>query len=93
MHQDEIDTSELRVCLRLALDFITAHRIAHDGTYDVGKITTNRDTLEQRVLLALTETDFSAMPANWSWKQAAHEIAIRVALAMVENEKSRPQSS
>ena len=69
------------------MDFITAHRVAHDHSYDVAKVTAARDTLEQRVLLALAETDISEMPEGWSWKHAAHEIAVRVALAIVEEER------
>lgn len=86
MHQSEIDIAELRVCLRLALDFLVAHRVAHDGTYDLAKVTAARDALEQRVLLALAETDTAGMPDGWSWRHAAHEIAVRVSLAIVEEE-------
>lgn len=64
------------------------HRVARDLTYDLAKITAAQDDLEQRVLLALVETDTSKMPDGWSWMHAAHEISILVALAIVEDEKA-----
>lgn len=88
MDLDDIDPAELRTCMLLALDFIVAHRVARDHAYDLARVTAARDTLEQRVLLALTETDVSEMPEGWSWKHAAHEIAVRVALAIVEEDKN-----
>ena len=88
MDLDEIDIAELRRCMLLALDFIVAHRVAWDHTYDLASITAARDVLEQRVLLALTDTDITEMPDGWSWRHAAHEISIRVALAIVEEEKT-----
>lgn len=94
MHPSEIDIAELRLCLRLALDFITAHRVARDHVYDLARFTAARDILEQRVLFALHETDASSMPKGWSWEQAAHDIAIRVALDIVgEDENGRPPFS
>lgn len=89
MNVDQIDPAELRTCMLLAMDFIVAHRVARDHTYDVARITAARDILEQRVLLALTETDISEMPDGWSWRHAAHEISVRVALAIVEDEKRK----
>lgn len=88
MDLDEIDPAELRRCMLPALDFIVAHRVARDHTYDIARITTARDTLEQRVLLALAETDVAEMPVGWSWRHAAHDVSMRVALAIVEEEKS-----
>ncbi|QHE88906.1 hypothetical protein F9K07_16595 [Hydrogenophaga sp. BPS33] len=71
----------------LAMDFLTAHRVARDHTYDVGRITAMRAVLEERVLRALAETDTAQMPADWSWRHAAHEIAVRIALDLVEEER------
>lgn len=88
MDLDDIDPAELRTCMLLALDFIVAHRVSRDHAYDVARVTAARDTLEQRVLLALRETDVTEMPDGWSWRHAAHEIAIRVALAIVEEDKN-----
>lgn len=90
MNLDEIDPAELRTCMLLALDFIVAHRVARDHSYDLARITAARDILEERVLLALTETDVSEMPHGWSWRHAAHDISIRIALAIVEEEKTGP---
>lgn len=86
MDPDQIDIAELRMCMRLGLDFITAHYVARSGTYDLAQITAARDSLERRVLLALSETDLSEMPEGWSWKHAVHEIAVRVSLAIVEED-------
>lgn len=88
VNSDDIDPAELRTCMLLTLDFIVAHRVARDHTYDLARITAARDTLEQRVLLALAETDASEMPDGWSWRHAAHDISIRIALAIVEEEKN-----
>ncbi|WP_137917948.1 hypothetical protein [Hydrogenophaga sp. 2FB] len=88
MDVTKLDHGDLRVSTLLALDFLTAHRISHDRTYDLAKITAARDALEQRVLFALSETDESEMPEGWSWMHAAHEISIRIALSIVEEEKS-----
>ncbi len=84
MDLEEIDIHELRQCMLLALDFLVAHRVARDHSYDLARVTAARDALEERVLLALVETDIAEMPDGWSWKQAAHEISIRVALDIVE---------
>lgn len=86
MTLDEIDIGELRKCMLLGLDFIIAQHVAHSGSYDLARVTAARDTLEQRVLLALIETDTSEMPKGWSWKHAAHEISVRVSLSIVEED-------
>lgn len=88
MDLDDLDPAELRTCLLLAMDFIVAHRVAQDHAYDLARITAARDTLERRVLLALTETDIAEMPAGWSWRHAAHEIAIKAAMAIVEEDRA-----
>jgi hypothetical protein len=54
----------LQTCLLPALGFFVAHRVARDHSYDRAKITPARDTLEVRVLLALTEADTTEMPRD-----------------------------
>ncbi len=88
MDLEDIVIAELRQCMLLALDFLVANRVARDHSYDVGAATAARDALEERVLLALVETDIAEMPDGWSWKQAAHEISIRVALDIVDEQNT-----
>lgn len=84
----ELDPEDLRISMALALDFLVSHRVAHGGTYDRARVTAARDLLEQRVLRALEETDPTQMPEDWSWRQAAHLISIKAAMAIVEEEES-----
>ena len=84
----DLDPDDLRMSMLLALDFLVAHRISHDHTYDRARITAARDLLEQRVVLALEETDAAEMPPDWSWRSAAHLISIKIAMAIAEEEKA-----
>lgn len=52
MDVTELDPDDLRMSMLLALDFLVAHRISHDHTYDRARITATRDLLEQRVVRA-----------------------------------------
>ena len=83
----DIDPADLRTCMLLAMDFIVAHRVSRDHRYDLARVTASRDLLEQRVLHALKETDETKMPKDWSWKRAAHTIAINVAMSIVEEDR------
>lgn len=93
MAPEQIDPIELRKSMRLALDIIMAHRIAKGLSLDSARVTALRDTLEQRVVFALQETDTEQMPEGWSWKKAAIEISAQVALAMVHEQKNEPPSA
>lgn len=64
MNPNEIDPVELRRSMRFALDLVTAHRIAKGLTLDLGRATAIRETLEERVMLALTEVDMGSMPGH-----------------------------
>ena len=90
MDVTELDPDDLRMSMLLALDFLVAHRISHDHTYDRARITAARDLLEQRVVLALEETDEAQMPKDWCWRSAVHLISIKVAMAIVEEEDEGP---
>jgi hypothetical protein len=90
MAPEHIDPIELRKSMRLGLDFIMAHRIAKGLSLDPARVTALRDTLEQRVILALEDADH--MPEGWSWRKAAVEISAQVALAMVQEQKNEPPS-
>lgn len=90
MAPEHIDPIELRKSMRLALDIIMAHRIAKGLSLDPAKVTALRDTLEQRVVLALEQTDFGRMPHTWSWHKAAEEVSVLVALAIVHEQKNEP---
>lgn len=88
MDLDDINPDDLRMSMLLALDFLVAHRISHDHTYDRARVTAARDLLEQRVVLALEETDAAQMPTGWCWKSAAHLISIKAAMAIAEEDRS-----
>jgi hypothetical protein len=90
MDTSSINVEALRLRLRLALDIIMAHRISKGLSLDRAKVTSARDTLEERVLLALEETDTSTMPAGWTWQAAAESISIPIALAIVQEQKHEP---
>ncbi|CDN86916.1 hypothetical protein BN948_01334 [Hydrogenophaga intermedia] len=79
--------------MRLALDVVTAHRIARGLSLDQERITATRDLIEERVLLALEETDESTMPLDWSWQQAAEKISLQIAMAIVHEQKKEPPPS
>jgi len=87
-----IDPVELRQRMRLALDVIMAHRIARGLSLERERVTAIRGLLEERVLLALEETDETAMPASWSWQRAAESISMAIALAIVQEQKNEPPS-
>ena len=57
MHQNEFDPLELRHSMRFALDLVAAHRIAKGLTIDLERMTAIRETLEERLTLALAEVD------------------------------------
>lgn len=90
MAPEHFDPIELRKSMRLALDIIMAHRIAKGLSLDPARITALRDTLEQRVVLALEQTDVRRMPQAWSWQKAAEEVSVLVALAIVQEQKNEP---
>ncbi|MBX3609180.1 MAG: hypothetical protein KF871_04725 [Hydrogenophaga sp.] len=77
--------------MRLALDVVMAHRIARGLSLERERVTALRDLMEERVLLALEETDESSMPPDWSWQRAAEEVALQIALAIVQEQKSEPR--
>ena len=93
MDVSRIDPNELRATMRLALDVVMAHRIARGLSLDVERVTAVRGHLEERLLLALEETDESAMPPEWSWKRAAEGIAVQIALGMIQEQKDEPPSA
>ncbi|WP_288253338.1 hypothetical protein [uncultured Hydrogenophaga sp.] len=79
--------------MRLALDVVMAHRIARGLSLDRERVTAVRGLIEERVLLALEETDESTMPPGWSWQGAAQSISMAIALAIVQEQKSEPPSA
>jgi len=87
-----LDPVELRQRMRLALDVIMAHRIARGLSLERERVTAIRGLLEERVLMALEETDETKMPASWSWQRAAESISMAIALAIVQEQKNEPPS-
>lgn len=47
-------------------------------------LTTDREELEQRLVMALDETDLQEMPAQWSWEAAAVAIAAHITRQMID---------
>lgn len=88
-----IDPGELRRRMHLALDVVMAHRIARGLSLELERVTAIRGLLEERVLMALEETDQTAMPASWSWQRAAESISMAIALAIVQEQKNEPPSA
>ncbi len=93
MNVSKIDPSELRATMHLALDVVMAHRIARGLSLDRERVTAMRGLIEERVLLALEETDESAMPPNWSWQGAAQSISMAIARAIVNEQKNAPPTA
>lgn len=85
--------SELRKRPQLANDVVVAHRITKVLSLGRGRVTWARELIEERVLLALAETDAAAMPKCWSWQKAAETISVEIALAIVDEQKSEPRVS
>lgn len=83
----EIDPVVLRKSMRFALDLVTAHRIAKGLKLDQERLTAVRKTLEERVVLALTEMDVDSMPSTWSWQKAAETISTEIALQIIREQK------
>ena len=90
MQQSEIDPILLGKSLRFALDLVAAHRIAKGLTLDLERTTAIRETMEERVIVALIEVDLEAMPSNWSWQKAAETISIEIALQIIRERKHEP---
>lgn len=93
MNVSQLDPVELGQRMRLALDVIMAHRIARGLSLERERVTAIRGLLEERVLLALEETDETTMPASWSWQRAAESISMAIALAIVQEQKNEPPSA
>jgi len=77
--------------MRFALDLVAAHRIAKGLTLDLGRVTAIRETLEERLTLALTEVDMGSMPSSWSWTKAAETLSVEIALQIIREQKNEPQ--
>ena len=90
MNLSEIDPVLLGKSMRFALDLVAAHRIAKGLTLDQERATAIRETLEERVILALTEVDLDQMPVNWSWQKAAETISVEIALQIIREQKHEP---
>lgn len=93
MNVSQLDPVELGQRMRLALDVIMAHRIARGLSLERERVTAIRGLLEERVLMALEETNETAMPASWSWQRAAESISMAIALAIVQEQKNEPPSA
>ncbi|MES2840320.1 MAG: hypothetical protein V4794_08585 [Pseudomonadota bacterium] len=91
MNPNEIDPVLLRRSMRFALDLVAAHRIAKGLTLDLGRVTAIRETLEERLTLALTEGDMGSMPSSWSWPKAAETLSVEIALQIIREQKNEPQ--
>lgn len=76
--------------MRFALDLVTAHRIAKGLTLDQERVTAMRETLEERLVLALTEVDLGSMPSSWSWQNAAETMSVEIALQIIREQKTEP---
>lgn len=90
MNLREIDPVLLGKSMRFALDLVAAHRIAKGLTLDQERATAIRETLEERVILALNEVDLGQMPVNWSWQKAAETISVEIALQIIREQKQEP---
>jgi len=91
MDQSDLDPVLLRKSMRLALDLVTAHRIAKGLRIDQERMTAMREVLEERVVLALIEVDRGSMPSTWSWEKAAESIATEIALQIIREQKNEPR--
>ncbi len=77
--------------MRFALDLVAAHRIAKGLTIDLERMTSIRETLEERLTLALAEVDMGSMPSTWSWQKAAETLSVEIALQIIREQKNDPQ--
>lgn len=90
MNVNEIDPLLLRRSMRFALDLVAARRIAKGLTLDLERVTAIRDTLEERLMLALAEVDMGSMPSTWSWPKAAETLSVEIALQILCEDKDEP---
>lgn len=90
MNLSELDPALLQKSMRFALDLVAAHRIAKGLTLDQERATAIRETMEERVILALTEVDLGSMPQTWSWQKAAETISVEIALQIIRDQKNEP---
>lgn len=90
MKLTDLDPVLLRKSMRFALDLVTAHRIAKGLTLDQERMTAMRETLEERLVLALTEVDSGSLPLSWSWQKAAESISVEIALQIIREQKTEP---
>lgn len=77
MDLTKVSLSELRKCIAPAVDLLVTLQVVDDST-----ITAQSESLEQRVLNVLRETDESQMPPEWSWEKAARNLSVLIALDM-----------
>lgn len=90
MKLNQIDPVLLRKSMRFSLDLVVAHRIAKGLRLDQARVTAIRETLEDRLILALNELDWGAMPHGWSWQKAAERISVEIALQIIREQKHEP---
>lgn len=83
MQESDFDPMVLRRSMLGAMDIITAHLMCKERVVDLGRTTSLRETLEERLVLALEEIDLESMPAQWSLENAAMAISSEIALQMI----------
>jgi len=93
MQQSDLDSAQLRKSMQYALDLVAAHRIAKGLTIDQERMTSMREILEERVLLAMAKVDQGSMPSTWSWQKAAESIATQIAMAIIQEQKHEPPAT
>lgn len=90
MDLNEVDPRELQRCVLVALDLVTAHRIAKGLVTDLERVTATREALEERLAAAFLEFDIGAMPRSWSWQRAAETLAVEIARQLILEQKHEP---
>jgi len=86
-----VDPTRLQLLLRPYMDELVAARVKMNLPIQLPQITSDREELEQRLMLAFSEIDLQEMPAQWSWQEAAKTIAAQITDMMIKELQEKAQ--
>ncbi len=84
MQPNDIDLARLQKLAGPFADELHVARAKLGLPTSLVSLTADREELEQRLLLALDETDLQEMPAQWSWEAAAVALAAHITQQMIQ---------
>lgn len=89
-HKPELH--QLGSALDLLLVEVLRERVQLGLPVDTASLTKDRCALEDRLASAFEEIDFDEMPAQWSWEQAALNLAAHIVSEMLQEIRKQQRS-